>query len=136
MDTEDLYNTQAPVYNKNWGLEIYEFAIKLLDNIDSSDQIDLHGYAAIVEHKKVIEGLVGIIVGNGKEEKYKDKIKYCQDVIDKAKTILGLCIKYNITGNRKILLNFVKHIRELEIMDKNMMIDILEMIGDKKEAEK
>ena len=112
-----------------FGIGIYSFLQKYLSEVQKEKRgLDQRGFYVILEHKKNMEKTLKYILGEDWKDKYADEESLLHKVIEDATIMLNLCIKYNSTGDEKILNKIHLYVLKLEKNEKILfprLIDVL-----------
>lgn len=127
-DSSRRYSMILPSDEKNtWGISTYGKIIEYLE--ENNQTLDLRLFQAFYEHKKVMFERFEYL--ERKEIFYigEEILKALKDNMQEASTVKMMSLKYNMTGNLKIVERIIEKLKAIENKEKYLYVKILDLMG-------
>ena len=110
-----------------WGISVYKFLQDVIFNI-GDQQIDIRNFAFILDFENLNRRRIEFLI-------QKKKINNCNIIVERynelyiqCKLILQLCLKYNVTKNREVIVRIIKNLNQLCLAEKVVLEDLYERL--------
>lgn len=111
---DDAFNTPPPEIN---GIQIYDYFYEYVEALPSKDYVDVRGFHAMYNHKKVLNIAYLYLVDHRIIELNPAMITNLNQLEENSQVIRNLVLRYEVIRTAKIVESLKKHITEIKSLE-------------------